>query len=93
MFKSKRLYINSIVFGSFLFMPIVPWYLPFAIAGMTAWYMTYYEFIALGFLMDIAYGSASNFSLFSHHFPLPLTVLAMAILFIFETLKKRIRTI
>lgn len=93
MFRSKRLYVNIVVFGGFLFVPILPWYVSFAVAGMVAWYMTYYELILLSFLMDIAYGSAYNFSLFSRHFPLPLTFLAIAILFAFEALRKRIRTV
>jgi len=93
MFKSKRLYVNVAVFGLFLFVPIAPWYASFAIAAIAAWYMPgYYELIALGFLMDMAYESAAASSVFSQSFALPLTVLAVCLVFGLEALKKRIRS-
>ncbi len=91
MFKSKRSYVNILVFGSFLFLPMVPWWVPFIIGIVAAWYFNYYELMLLAFLMDIAYGSAYFFSFFSFGFALPFTVLAAAIILVLETLKKRIR--
>jgi hypothetical protein len=71
--------------------PICPWYLTFLLGVVSAWFMTYYELIFLGFLMDVTFGSGQLFSAFSHGFPLPLTVIAGVIVVIMQLIKKRIR--
>lgn len=91
MLRSKRLYANLIIFGIFLFVPISPWYLPFFLGIIAAWYMSYYELILLGFLMDVAYGSVHFFTAFSPRFAIPLTVLSAAVLALLHIIKKRIR--
>jgi hypothetical protein len=58
MFKSKRTFVNIAIFGSFLILPFLPWYVPFACAIVASWYFSYYEFIFLGFLMDIFFASS-----------------------------------
>lgn len=92
MLRSRRLYANIFVFGTFFFVPLCPWYVTFLLGAVSAWYVDYYELIFLGFLMDIAYGSSRFFSIFSHGFPLPFTVLAAVIVVILQTIKKRVRS-
>ncbi len=58
MFKSKRTFVNIAIFGAFLFIPFLPWYVPFAGAIIASWYFSYYEFLLLGFLMDVFFASS-----------------------------------
>jgi hypothetical protein len=92
MFRSKRLYVNIAVFGIFFFVPILPWYIPFLIAAFAAWFFKYYELVALGFLMDVAYDSSHFFSLFSHSFPLPFTVFSLILVLILPNIRSRFRS-
>lgn len=92
MLKSKRLYGNIIVFGIFFLLAEAPWYLPFILGAIFLWLIgNYYEYILLGFIMDISYGSGHLFSIFYHKFPLPFTVSAAAMFLAFQIIKKRIR--
>ena len=92
MFRSRRLYANVVIFGSFLFLPMVPWYVPFVLGAIAAWHVAYYELIALGFLMDVAYGSTYFFNPFSWHFPLPFTLLGIILVLGLRAIKRRVRT-
>ena len=58
MFKSKRTLVNILIFGTFIFIPFLPWYVLFIAGTISAWYFAYYEFIALGLLMDIMFSSS-----------------------------------
>lgn len=58
MFKSKRALVNILIFSSFVLVPFFPWYALFIAGTITAWYFSYYEFILLGFLMDISFSSS-----------------------------------
>lgn len=91
MFKSKRFYINILIFGSMVFLPFVPWYLPFIGAMIACWYMNYYEIILLGFLIDATFMSAHFFTIFSKPFYFPFTFLSFAILIALKALKNRLR--
>lgn len=91
MLRSKRLYVNILVFGLFLLMPACPWYVPFIIACIALWYLGYYEIILLGFLIDIAYASASFFSVFSHYVALPFTILAAILVYAVSTIQRQMR--
>lgn len=91
MLRSKRLYVNILVFGLFLLVPACSWYVPFLIACVALWYMGYYELIILGFLMDIAYSSGSFASLFSHSVALPFTILAALLVYAVSTIQRQMR--
>lgn len=58
MFKSKRTLVNIGIFGSFIMIPFLPWYVPFVCAIIASWYFSYYEFLILGFLMDVFFASS-----------------------------------
>lgn len=58
MFKSKRAFVNISIFGSFLLIPFLPWYVPFISGVIAAWYFSYHELIFLGFLMDVFFASS-----------------------------------
>ncbi|MBP6974446.1 MAG: hypothetical protein KBB54_00715 [Candidatus Pacebacteria bacterium] len=100
MFKSKRALVNIVLFGSFIFVPFLPWYIPFAIGIVAAWYLSYYEFIALGFLMDVFFASrymsavsdvplvaGASFILRTFFF----TLITAGIVFVLQMIKKRVR--
>jgi len=91
MFRSKRLYINILVFGLFFFTPITPWYVLFAIGAYVSWLFPYYEFMLLGFLMDVTYSSGHFFAIFGHPFPLPMTVSAAILVIALQAIKKKVR--
>ena len=107
MFKSKRTITNIALFSVFLFLPFVPWYVPFVAGVVASWYVTYYEFIVLGFLMDMFFAS-SHMSLGKEVFvqtsQIPyissaptffgtffFTLITAFIVFILQLLKKRVR--
>lgn len=58
MFRSKRTLVNIILFGTFILVPFIPWFVLFIIGILGAWYFSYYEFIVLGLLMDIMFSSS-----------------------------------
>jgi hypothetical protein len=58
MFKSKRTLVNIAIFGSFILIPFLPWYIPFVGAIIASWYFSYYEFLILGFLIDVFFASS-----------------------------------
>ncbi len=91
MLKSKRLFVNIAIFGSFLLLPFMPWYIPFLGAVYASWKITYYEIILFGFIIDLSFESSHFFTIFSHPFPFPFTILAVAIFIILILLKKRLR--
>ncbi len=107
MFKSKRALVNIVIFGSFLFIPFLPWYVPFACGVIYAWYVAYYELILLGFLMDVFF-SSSHMSIVTKEVIIDSTIpfvssaptfigtffftlIAGAIVFILQMIKKRVR--
>lgn len=91
MSRSKRLSANIALFGSVLFLPFMPWYVPFVAGAIIAWYAPYYELILLGFILDLTYASGYFFYPFGTSFPLPFTCLAGLILIILHVIKKRVR--
>ncbi len=107
MFKSRRTLANILIFGSFILFPFLPWYIPFAGGIIAAWYFSYYEFILLGFLMDIFFTS-SHMSIVGREFVIEssipfvaatpsflgtffFTLIAAVIVFVLQMIKKRVR--
>lgn len=107
MFKSKRALVNIVLFGSFLTLPFLPWYAVFIVGTISAWYFTYYEFILLGFLMDISF-SSSHMSMVTKEIVIDssipfvsaapsfigtffFTLIAAAIVLVLQIIKKRVR--
>lgn len=107
MFKSKRTLVNIVIFVPFVCVPFVPWYIPFSLAIVASWYYPYYEFIALGFLMDVFFAS-SRAGIFSGEpaeglnqlyvasassfiHTVFFTLIAASIVFILQIIKKRVR--
>lgn len=91
MFKSKRFLANVSMFGSFFLLPFMPWYIPFLIGSFVSWYYVFYEFILLGFLMDIIFMSR-EFVLFSSvHIPLFFTFLSALVTVVLQTIKNKVR--
>ncbi len=86
MFKSKRFLANVAMFGSFFFLPFMPWYIPFLIGAFTSWYYIFYEFILLGFLMDLMFVSA-HFA----YIPIFFTYIAALVVVVFQTIKNKVR--
>ena len=107
MFKSKRTLVNIAIFVPFVCIPFVPWYVPFACAIVASWYYSYYEFIVLGFLMDVFFASSriDMFTgvsakdldlLYSAEVPpfiytVLFTLISASIVFILQMIKKRVR--
>lgn len=107
MFKSKRTITNIGIFGSFILLPFLPWYILFVAGIVASWYFTYYEFIVLGFLMDMFFAS-SHMSLGDTELTLQtslpymssaptfigtffFTGITACIVFVLQLLKKRVR--
>ncbi len=91
MSRSRRWLISFLIFGAFLFVPVMPWYV-IAIAGiLAAWRTAYYELIFLGFLADLSFSSSSFISFYSVPLPLFFTVSAAIIVFVLQTIKKKVR--
>ena len=92
MWKSKRLYFNLVMFGLFVTVPVLPWYLVCIVGIMGVWYVPeFYEFIALGFLIDVSYGSIYFFKAVGHPFPLPFTILSAVCFAILQVIKNKVR--
>lgn len=107
MFKSKRTLVNIAIFVPFVCIPFVPWYIPFSFAIVASWYYSYYEFILLGFLMDVFFASsragifvgerAEGLNLLyaagvpSFIHTVFFTLISASIVFILQMIKKRVR--
>lgn len=91
MSKSKRTLVNIGIFGTLLLLPFVPWYFIFVASIIASWHYTYYEFLLVGFIIDLSYDSNVFFTVFNHPFPLPWTLFAAAILAVLHLVKKRVR--
>lgn len=107
MFKSKRTLVNILLFGSFALVPFFPWYALFIVGIISAWYFSYYEFILLGFLMDVSF-SSSHMSIVTKEIVIDssipfvsaapsiigtffFTCIAASIVFVLQIIKKRVR--
>lgn len=91
MLKSKRLYINLLIFGLFFFALPVPWYVPFIIGSVFSWYVIFYEFLVLGLLMDCAFASGHFSTIAGRPFPLFFTLGAALIVVMLQTIKNKVR--
>lgn len=91
MFKSKRIVVSACMFLSFFFLPFLPWYVPFIIGIIYSWYTTYYEFIFLGFLMDLSYASGYFVFFSNYHIPLFFTCLTTLLILVLQSVKNRVR--
>lgn len=91
MSKSRRTLVNIGIFGSLFFIPIMPWYIIFLACVIASWHYVYYEFLLIGFIMDMAYGSAQFFTIAQTPFALPCTAFAALVLIVLHLVKKRVR--
>ncbi len=91
MFKSKRFLANIAMFGSFFFLPFMPWYIPFLIGAFTSWYYIFYEFVLLGFLMDIMFASKHFVHVSDMHISLFFTIISALLIFMLQTIKNKVR--
>jgi hypothetical protein len=107
MFKSRRTLANILLFGSFALLPFMPWYALFVGGAIAAWYFPYYEFILLGFLMDVSF-SSSHMSMVTKELVIDssipfvssapsllgtffFTLISAAIVLVLQIVKKRVR--
>jgi hypothetical protein len=79
------------MFGSFFLLPFMPWYIPFLIGAFASWYYILYEFILLGFFMDIMFASGHFVQLSTFHAPLFFTFLSALLIILLQTIKNKVR--
>lgn len=88
MFKSKRLYINLVIFISIF---VLHWWVPLVLAIITSWFYLYYEAILVGLILDLLYRSDLFVIFYGKHIPLFFTIILTSALVLFRVIKKQVR--
>ncbi len=80
-----------ITIGALIALIILPWWVSLIIGAIGLWKYTYYEYIVLGFLLDLLYGSNAVWQGHHIHPALFFTGLTLALFVALQLLKKKVR--